>query len=111
MVSTKSPQNRRWTVVWTNEVDLRLEADFKSGRLNKEDIRLLKRWRAKVEEGGPESLRKTTYWGDHALYGEWWGYRSSCFSHRGRIIYKVINDRVEVIVVRITPDHNYKKES
>ena len=110
MSDSRERQNQRWKVTRTKEVDVKFAADFRAGLITKDDIVLLKRWTIKVEEEGPESLCKTAYWGDHPLDGEWHGFRSSCFSNRGRIIYRVIDDRVEVRVVRITPDHNYKKE-
>ena len=85
-------------------------ADVRAGRITKDDIDVIKRWTIKVEEEGPESLWQSEYWGDHPLSGEWQGYRSSCFSNSGRIIYRIFDDRVEVRVVRLTPDHNYRKD-
>lgn len=102
-------RTQRWKVTRSFEVDYQLTVEFAIGIITKDDIVLLKRWTIKVEEEGPESLQKTSYWGDHALDGEWRGYRASCFSNRGRIIYRVIDDKIEVRVVRITPDHDYRK--
>ena len=61
-------------------------------------------------ETGPEALlNRPDKWADHALTGQWSGFRSSSFGYRGRIIYKVENEIITVVVVRITPEHDYKK--
>jgi mRNA-degrading endonuclease YafQ of YafQ-DinJ toxin-antitoxin module len=103
-------KKRRWKVTRAKDVDAKFAADFNAGLITTDDIVILKRWTVKVEEEGPEALCKTEYWYDHPLDGEWKNCRSSSFSNRGRIIYRVIDDQVEVRVIRITPDHNYKKE-
>ena len=109
MSDTQDKHPGRWNVTRESSVDAQLKADFKMKRISLEDIAVIKRWTVKVEEEGPDSLWQTTYWNDHPLDGEWQGYRSSSFSPSGRIIYRVIDDQVEVRVVRLTPDHNYRK--
>lgn len=101
---------RRWKVVTTDFVEIQLGTDFAIGLISKEDIGIIKKWVLQVEEQGPDSLWKTIGWDDHALDGNWRGYRASCFSPRGRIIYRVLKDRVEVLIARITPDHDYDRE-
>ena len=50
-------------------------------------------------------------WRDHPLTREWSGYRASCFSLEGRIIYRILDeDEIEVCEIeRITPNHDYSK--
>jgi len=62
-----------------------------------------------METEGPEYIQNSKRWDDHALSYEWEGFRASCFSGAGRIIYKIIQDLVIVEVHRVTPDHDYKK--
>ena len=109
MKNIKKPRLLRWNVTNDKDVAAKLKKDFKSGKISIEDISVIKRWTTKVEEEGPNSLWETAYWNDHPLDGEWKGYRSSSFSTRGRIVYRVIEDRIEVRVIRLTPDHDYKK--
>ncbi len=67
-------------------------------------------WIRQVTYHGPESIHGDTKWADHALSGEWDGYRSSAFSNRGRIIYQVVEKKILIQIARITPDHDYRKE-
>jgi addiction module RelE/StbE family toxin len=73
-----------------------------------DDIKVLKMWVAFVEEHGPYALEGYYKWDDHPLNGELRGYRSSCISNSGRIIYKIRDHEVVIEVIRITPNHNYK---
>lgn len=100
-----------WKIEYEAEVKTQLKQDFATGKLTKEDVILLKIWAKEVEEHGPEHLQKNKIWDDHPLEKEWAGYRSSCFSYSGRIIYRVEGDKIIVRVVRITPNHDYKKGS
>ena len=79
------------------------------GELSKEDRRLIRIWILQMTYHGPESIAKDKNWCDHALEENWWGYRSSTFSHRGRIIYRVIENKVLVQIVRITNSHDYRR--
>lgn len=87
-------------------------AEVLPGRtLSEEDKLVIQAWAQTVAEFGPEALlKKPSVWADHPLYGEWSGHRASSFSYRGRIIYKVKDKVVTVIVVRITAEHNYKRK-
>ena len=62
-----------------------------------------------MEEFGPEYIAKSSNWRDHPLKHKWSGYRASCFSLKGRIIYRIIDERtIEICEVeRITPTHDY----
>jgi mRNA-degrading endonuclease YafQ of YafQ-DinJ toxin-antitoxin module len=83
-----------------------------------------------VEGFGPVSLRKTwnlkeatkgideavlyrqesdvNFWNDHGLLDEWTGHRSSSFSRKGRIIYKIEDEQIKIVrVVKITGTHSF----
>src|SRR4051812_31303588 len=98
-----------WKVEYELPVAGQLKLDFKEGRISSEDISLLKSWVREIEELGPESIQKRRLWDDHPLEREWEGYRSSCFSLKGRIIYRIENEKVIVRVVRIPTEHDYGK--
>ena len=97
-----------WLVSMTKEAETELLTHFKNGSISNDDVTILKLWRRTVELHGPDSLVTQSKWDDHALFGKWKGYRASCFSKEGRIIYKIEDEVITVIVFRITPDHDYK---
>lgn len=102
-----TPQKRHWTVKITDEAF----AVLSSGELDKEDLTVIHEWAKLVRMCGPDALQlQKQDWDDHELYDEWKGYRASRFSYRGRIIYRIEENIVTVVVVRITGDHNYKKD-
>ena len=103
-------QGMSWKVRFTKDVENKLKNDFKRGNITIEDIKIIKVWRNRIEQFGPEKIREIPVYDDHKLDKQWKGYRSSCFSSSGRIIYRIIDDEIIVEVVRITPDHNYGKE-
>lgn len=82
---------------------------FRNGDISKDDNKIILKWIYFVEEFGPEKLIEKPYWNDHALDGEWLGHRSSSFSHLGRIIYKIVDNKLIVKVVKITHEHDYKR--
>ena len=84
--------------------------DFKKGLFSEEDGKVLKAWANEMEFYGPKYIEDSPEWRDHSLRGKWFGYRASCFSIEGRIIYRIIDTQtVEVCEVeRITPEHNYQ---
>lgn len=90
------------------EVELELRESLKRKCFSAEDIMILKVWTAFVEHNGPKALEQDYKWDDHPLWGQWNGCRSSCISNSGRIIYKVIDDEVIVLVLRVTAVHNYR---
>ncbi len=97
--------------MWQVKIEDEAAEVFESGDLTDNDKMIIQTWAQIVAEHGPDELqKKPSVWADHALYGEWQGYRASSFSHKGRIIYKVKDKIVTVIVVRITADHDYKKK-
>ncbi len=96
-----------WKVESTPEVDKEITKLRVSGELSHDDLIVISTWVKEMELYGPKHFDQK-HWNDHALDGKWRGYRSSSFSFKGRIIYKVKNEIVTVQAVRITPDHNYK---
>jgi mRNA-degrading endonuclease YafQ of YafQ-DinJ toxin-antitoxin module len=98
-----------WTVKIEDKARVELAKLLKSKVITKADIKVLLRWVSEMEELGPEYIATSKEWYDHELEREWKGYRSSAFSHSGRIIYRVFNDKIIVQVAKVTADHNYKK--
>jgi addiction module RelE/StbE family toxin len=97
--------------MWHVKIEDKAAEVFESGELTEDDKIIIQTWAQTVAEHGPEELqKKPSVWADHPLYGEWQGFRASSFSHKGRIIYKVKDNIVTVIVVRISTDHDYKKK-
>ena len=86
-------------------------SDFKKGLFSPDDGRVLEAWAREMETFGPDYIANSTEWRDHALDREWTGYRASCFSLKGRIIYKIIDEHTIVVclVERVTPNHDYKR--
>ncbi|MBL6991866.1 MAG: hypothetical protein ISR65_18935 [Bacteriovoracaceae bacterium] len=98
-----------WKVTFTQECQKKFEADFKEGKFNSGDGDAIKIWFKEMKRFGPDYIERNKKWDDHPLQDEWTGHRSSCFSRSGRIIYKVVGNTININVVRVTPDHNYKK--
>ena len=97
--------------MWQVKIENTAADVFESDDLTGDDKIIIQTWAQTVAEHGPGELQNNpSVWADHPLYGEWEGHRASSFSYKGRIIYKVKDKIVTVIVVRITTEHNYKKE-
>ena len=79
-----------------------------SGVLSNNDLIIIRTWISEMTNFGPEYIESSGHWNDHKLIDERQGQRSSSFSSSGRIIYKVKNNNVEVSVVKITANHDYK---
>ena len=89
----------------------KFRADFEKGLFSREDGQVLKAWVREMEQFGSKYISESREWRDHPLERKWSGYRASCFSIKGRVIYRIIDEEtVEVCEVeRITPDHDYKR--
>ena len=89
----------------------KFKRDFEKGLFTEDDGKVLKAWAREMEQYGSRYIEDSPEWRDHPLYGKWPGYRASCFSIEGRIIYRVINENtVEICEIeRITPKHDYKR--
>jgi addiction module RelE/StbE family toxin len=97
-----------WKVVLDQKVKRELREALEKGWLSKEDLQIIKAWVAFVEDNGVKALQYDYKWDDHPLWGQWEGCRASCISNSGRIIYRVENQEVIVVILRITADHNYR---
>lgn len=63
-------------------------------------------WKQLIEQDGPYAVRKLTGFKDHALKGNWEGYRSSYLNDQYRVIYVIKESEVAVIVEQVGP-HDY----
>jgi mRNA-degrading endonuclease YafQ of YafQ-DinJ toxin-antitoxin module len=99
-----------WLVEFESDtVEREVEALIRTQKITRADQIIIHAWIRQVAYHGPESLRGDFNWADHALVGEWRGYRSSAFSIGGRIIYRIVDNRVLVQIARVTHDHDYRK--
>jgi addiction module RelE/StbE family toxin len=62
-----------------------------------------------VRISGPAGLRLIKGFHDERLYGEWEGYRSSRLNAQYRVIYKVEERRILVVVMDVTA-HDYRRQ-
>lgn len=99
-----------WSVEFeSSAVEKEVTALIKTKKLTIEDQAIIHAWIQQISLHGPESIRGDFKWADHSLHGEWEGYRSSAFSNRGRIIYRVIEKKIMIKIARITDSHDYRK--
>lgn len=104
----------RAVVMWVVEFESpRLEKEveklIKSKKLTKEDRIIISTWIRLIAEEGPEFIASQKRWDDHEFYDEWKGYRSSCFSNSGRVIYKIDGQVIKILIAWITADRNYRR--
>ncbi len=99
-----------WSVEFeSSAVEKEVTALIKSKKLTVEDQAIIHAWIQQISAHGPESIRGDFKWADHVLHGEWVGFRSSSFSNRGRIIYRIVDKKVVIKIASITDEHDYKK--
>ncbi|MBL7557205.1 MAG: hypothetical protein JNM24_15370 [Bdellovibrionaceae bacterium] len=99
-----------WSVEFENsQVEKEVSLLIKTKKLTAADQAIIHAWIQQMSLHGPDSIRGDFKWADHALHEEWEGYRSSSFSNRGRIIYRIVEKKVIIKIARITDVHNYKK--
>lgn len=100
-------RRRLWKVLIPED----LESEIKAIAFSNDEMMIISSWIRFVERYGPYKLSDFNIIDirDHPLTRQkkWIGHRSSSFSKRGRIIYKINDDKMHVIVVRISRDHNY----
>jgi mRNA-degrading endonuclease YafQ of YafQ-DinJ toxin-antitoxin module len=97
-----------WKVDYETHVRMEIKSQLDAGTLTRDDLQALAKWVDEIESHGLEHVQ-TSYWNDHPLEAEWTGLRSASFSIRGRVIYRVEDGRLVVMVVRVTATHNYRK--
>lgn len=99
-----------WIVEFeSSQVEKEIADLIKSKKLTVEDQAIIHAWIQQISLHGPESVRGDFKWADHPLIGDWEGYRSSAFSNRGRIIYRIVEKKIMIKIARITDSHDYKK--
>lgn len=99
-----------WKVEFESpKVEKEVDELVKKKWLSTEDRIVIAAWIRQISEEGPESIQSERRWDDHELYDSWAGYRSSCFSNSGRIIYKIEDQVIKILIARITPDHDYRR--
>lgn len=100
-------RRRLWKVLIPDD----LEAEIKTIQFSDNEMMIISSWIRFVERYGLYKLSDFNIIDirDHPLTRQkkWIGHRSSSFSKRGRIIYKIDADKMHAVVVRISRDHNY----
>jgi addiction module RelE/StbE family toxin len=91
-----------WEVLEHRRVSRRLD------RLPTELLKRYEKWKDIVRISGPEGVRLIKGFHDESLRGEWQGHRSSRLGFQYRLIYRVVERDVEVLVVDLTA-HDYRK--
>jgi len=99
-----------WSVEFeSSKVEIEVTKLIRTGKITSEDRLVITTWIRLITEEGPARIQKEKRWDDHPLTADWKGYRSSSFSNSGRIIYKIENQVIKILIARITPDHDYKR--
>jgi addiction module RelE/StbE family toxin len=78
-------------------------------RIPPEVLKRYEKWKDIVSISGPNGLRQIKGFHDEALKGDWQGYRSSRLGLKFRIIYKIENDQLYVMVIDINA-HDYRRK-
>ncbi len=76
-------------------------------RLPVEILKRYEKWKDIVQISGPSGLRFIGGFHDEALRGEWKGHRSSRLGERWRVIYRVEEAEVAVLVIELAA-HDYR---
>jgi len=77
-------------------------------KIPQEVLKRYEKWKDIVGISGLDGLRLIKGFHDEALRGKWNGYRSSRLGLHYRIIYKIEEKQLYVMVIDINP-HDYKK--
>lgn len=80
----------------------------KKSLISESELIIVRTWISEMKNFGPDYIANCEHWDDHELKNKRAKERSSSFSLSGRIIYRVKKSRIDVTIIRITPDHNYK---
>jgi mRNA-degrading endonuclease YafQ of YafQ-DinJ toxin-antitoxin module len=75
-----------------------------------EDKISLRYWISFVEKNGIRLAQENPSFRDHELVEKWAGYRAASFGFSARVIYRIVNLKIEIVEIeRITTTHNYKR--
>lgn len=72
-------------------------------------LKKYEKWKDVVTISGQQGLALIKGFADEALIGEWNGNRSSRLNQQYRVIYKINNNEVYVLVEQISP-HDYRRK-
>ena len=78
-------------------------------KMPKQVLKRYEKWKDIVHLSGPSGLRQIQGFNDEPLRGEWRGHRSSRLGEQYRVIYKVENKRLLVMVIDLTA-HDYRRK-
>ncbi len=76
-------------------------------RTPKEVLKRYEKWKDIVTIAGPSGLCLIKGFHDEVLRGKWEGYRSSRLGSQYRVIYQIVEQKVLVKVIDVTP-HDYR---
>lgn len=97
-----------WKVLFSAQAEKDIKKLVRSNVLSEADREVIATWIKQIQEFGPDSLREgVNFWYDHDLHDNWKGHRSSAYSFKGRLIYKVEERKITVLVVKVTATHDY----
>ncbi|OUR99699.1 hypothetical protein A9Q84_01350 [Halobacteriovorax marinus] len=99
-----------WKVTYTKQVEKEISRLILNKKLTEYDLEIIDFWISIIEEKGPEELDNYKIFKDHKLRNEWEGFRSSSFSISGRIIYKLHKKKILIKIIKVTTNHNYKRD-
>ncbi|MEK6802080.1 MAG: type II toxin-antitoxin system mRNA interferase toxin, RelE/StbE family [Nitrospirota bacterium] len=92
------------------EIYERRRASKSLDRLPLELLKRYEKWKDIVRISGPAGLRFIKGFHDERLQGEWEGHRSSRLNAQYRVIYKVEEHLIQVVVMDVTA-HDYRRQS
>jgi len=78
-------------------------------KMPKQVLKRYEKWKDIVHLSGPSGLRQIRGFNDEPLRGEWRGHRSSRLGEQYRVIYKVENKRLLVMVIDLMA-HDYRRK-
>ena len=97
-----------WKVLFSAQAEKDIKKLQKEKTLGDSDKEIIATWIKQVQEFGPDSLKKgVNFWYDHELHDKWEGHRSSAYSFKGRLLYKIEKQKIIVLVVKVTATHDY----
>lgn len=103
--------NKRWNVKISDKCAKEVQKLLKENLISREEYGIIRDWILFVQANGPYKLKEYRFYDfrPHELTRDlkWKDHHSSCFSFSGRIIYKIEDNIVTVVVVRITISHDY----
>jgi addiction module RelE/StbE family toxin len=92
--------------MWEIEEHRRVDKQL-SGSVPIEVLKHYEKWKDIARISGPQGLRLIKGFHDEALSGEWKGHRSSRLGLQWRVIYRVVANVLQILVVQVTA-HDYR---